>query len=246
MHIIGGKDYYDVALSMGIDPRIVLLRGKSKSIPVSATAVRDSSKQRHSSEPLEGDGGSLLGRYLEIKNLRYYGGSVAGTEFRSIAVVFCTKVYRGALINGHLRDEGIWSADKMRDWARKEKNREVVVRQNWRDEKMTLEQYFTPFDAPDALRNYMIANKISIMVEEEQKAMYAHQEKTFQVNPFTLSKIGFAKALDPYTAFQELSMWIGGVLGGTSPEIVTIKDDRVLIENHGFDNRFSFRGPRLA
>ena len=243
MKIIGGHDFYDVALSMGIDPRIVLLRGKSKSIPVSATAVRDTSKQRHSSEPLEGDGGSLLGRYLEIKNPRYYGGSVAGTEFRSIAVVFCTKVYRGALINGHLRDEGIWSADKMRDWARKEKNREVVVRQYWRDDKLTLEQYFTPYDAPDTLRNYMIANKISILVEEHPNR---HEESYFQVNPFTLKQLGFAKALDPYTAFQELSMWIGGVLGGTSPEIVTIKDDKTLIEGHGFDNRFSFRGPRIA
>jgi hypothetical protein len=61
-----------------------------------------------------------------------------------------------------------------------------------------------------------------------------------------LKRLGFAKALDPYTAFQELSMWIGGVLGGTSPEIVTIKDDKTLIEGHGFDNRFSFRGPRIA
>jgi hypothetical protein len=229
---------------MGIDPRIVLLRGKSKSIPVSATAVRDTRKQRHSSEPLEWNSGSLLGRYLEIKNPRYYSGSVAVAEFRSIAVVFCTKVYRGALINGHLRGEGIWSADKMRDWARKEKNREVVVYNNWRDEKMTLDEWFTPYDTPDVLRNYMIANKISILVEMPPK--YQHEPKEFQVNPYTLKQLGFAKALDPYTAFQELSMWIGGVLGGTSPEIVTIKDDKTLIEGHGFDNRFSFRGPRIA
>ena len=108
---------------------------------------------------------------------------------------------------------------------------------------MTLEEYFTPFEAPDALRNYMIANKISILVEEQPNR---HEESYFQVNPFTLKQLGFAKALDPYSAFQELSMWIGGVLGGTSPEIVTIKDDKTLIEGHGFDNRFSFRGPRIA
>ena len=89
----------------------------------------------------------------------------------------------------------------------------------------------------------MIANKISILVEEHPNR---HEESYFQVNPFTLKQLGFAKAVDPYTAFQELSMWIGGVLGGTSPEIVTIKDDKTLIEGHGFDNRFSFRGPRIA
>jgi hypothetical protein len=206
---------------MGIDPRIVLLRGKSKSIEVKKA------------------GGTLLNRYLEEKGTNAFRGE----HFRCVAVVFCNKVYRGALINGLTRDEGIWSADKMRDWARKEKNREVVVLQNWRDEKMTLEQYFTPYDTPDALRNYMIANKVSILVEEQPDR---HEESYFQVNPFTLKRLGFAKALDPYSAFQELSMWIGGVLGGTSPEIVTIKDDKTLIESHGFDNRFSFRGPRIA
>ena len=50
MRIYGGKDYYDVALSMGIDPRIVLLRGKSKSVGV------------------EKAGGTLLNRYLEEKS----------------------------------------------------------------------------------------------------------------------------------------------------------------------------------
>jgi hypothetical protein len=90
----------------------------------------------------------------------------------------------------------------------------------------------------------MIANKVSILVEESPK--YTKDSRYFQVNPYTLKQLGFAKALDPYSAFQELSMWIGGVLGGTSPEIVTIKDDKTLIEGHGFDNRFSFRGPRIA
>jgi hypothetical protein len=220
--IYGGKDYYDCALSMGIDPTITLLRGKSNSVAV------------------EKAGGTLLNRYLEEKSRNAWPEK----NFRCVAVAFCTKVYRGALINGFQKDEGIWSADRMRDWARKKKNREVVVYNNWRDEKMTLDEWFTPYDAPDALRNYMIANKISILVEEPPE--YGHEPKEFQVNPFTLKRLGFAKALDPYSAFQELSMWIGGVLGGTSPEIVTIKDDKTLIEGHGFDNRFSFRGPRIA
>jgi hypothetical protein len=222
LKIIGGHDFYDVALSMGIDPRIVLLRGKSKSVGV------------------EKAGGTLLNRYLEEKSRNAW----CEKNFRCVAVAFCNKVYRGALINGFQKDEGIWSADKMRDWARKEKNREVVVYNNWSDEKITLEEWFTPYDAPDALRNYMIANKVSILVEYPPK--YHYDEKEFQVNPYTLKQLGFAKALDPYSAFQELSMWIGGVLGGTSPEIVTIKDDKTLIEGHGFDNRFSFRGPRIA
>jgi hypothetical protein len=226
LRIIGGKDYYDVALSMGIDPRIVLLRGKSKSIPVDKA------------------GGSLLSRYLELNP--QWTNNTYGVGIKNVAVVFCGKVYRGALgLKSLEKPEGLWSADKARAFVAQEKNRKIEVDSRWYDRrnKMTLEEYFTPFEAPDTLRNYMIANKVSILVEEHPNR---HEESYFQVNPFTLKQLGFAKALDPYSAFQELSMWIGGVLGGTSPEIVTIKDDKTLIEGHGFDNRFSFRGPRIA
>jgi hypothetical protein len=88
----------------------------------------------------------------------------------------------------------------------------------------------------------MIANKIAIMTQYYPR--YAGRDYPVQINPFTLKGIGFAKAIDPYTAFQELSMWIGGVLGGNSPETVSITDDKVLAESHGFDKE-SFRGPRI-
>src|SRR5277367_2219563 len=108
---------------------------------------------------------------------------------------------------------------------------------------MTLEEWFAPTEPSGELVEYMIANKVSILAEEDEGN---HVEPSFAVNPFTLKQLGFAKALDPYTALQELSMWIGGVLGGTSPEIVTITDNKVLVENHGFDNKISFRGPRIV
>lgn len=224
MRIYGGHDYYDCALSLGIDPTIVLLRGKSKSIPVKDV------------------GGSLLG-----------GGEMTLLPSQSlverISVVFCNKVYRGARAS-HARlgekDQYFWNASKLRAYAAEVKNGKIGIRSSWysrrREKTMTLEEYFAPVQVPEVVCRYMIQNKISIMVERERDR---YHERYFQLNSTGLKQIGFMKALDPYTAFQELSMWIGGVLGGTSPEIVEIKDDRVLIENHGFDNRFSFRGPRL-
>lgn len=54
-----------------------------------------------------------------------------------------------------------------------------------------------------------------------------------------LSEIEFYKAVSPYTAFQELSMFIGGVMGGKSPAMIEVSDkDR--IAKHGFD-KYSFR-----
>jgi len=56
-----------------------------------------------------------------------------------------------------------------------------------------------------------------------------------------LKKYEFQKVVDPYTAYQELSMFLGGVMPRQMPEMVEISDkDR--IAQHGF-NKLSFRHP---
>lgn len=54
-----------------------------------------------------------------------------------------------------------------------------------------------------------------------------------------LKKYGFARKFDPYTAYQELSMYVGGVLRGPSVEMVQIKDEDK-VKAKGF-NKWSFR-----
>ena len=49
----------------------------------------------------------------------------------------------------------------------------------------------------------------------------------------------FYKVIDAFTAFQEISMFIGGVLGIGEKEIVEI-EDKYKIGQHGFD-KWSFR-----
>jgi len=216
LRIYGGHDYYDCGLSLGIDPTIVLVREKTKSV-----LARDA-------------GGSLLNPYLELHPF------TAGT-IKNFAVVLCDKVYRGVEIGLQY----YWSAEKFRA-ALKNRRATVAMRPGYWSGKREprLEEWFAPFRAPEALHTFMLMNKYSILIESF--SLGDRDERRFRVNCCGLKQIGFAKAVDPYTAFQELSMWIGGVLGGTSPETVTIKDDRVLIENHGFDRVSSFRGPRIA
>lgn len=220
---------------MGIDPTITLVRGKSKSVPVKEV------------------GGTLLDIKPTTRISARRGGvwSYNGESIIAVAIVLCDKVYRGVLAPDEWKAgkgmtfEGIWSADKLRAWAKKTKN-EVGIDGPWElRKKLKFEDYFIPFTVSEKMRKYMVMNKVSILTEEEESGVRA-SDRAFRVNPSDLKRFGFAKAVDPYTAFQELSMWIGGVLGGTSPEIVTIKDDKTLIEGHGFDNRFSFRGPRIA
>ena len=50
------------------------------------------------------------------------------------------------------------------------------------------------------------------------------------LNP-CLQDINFFKLVDPFTAFQEISMYLGGVLGTGEPEMITISDEDMRDKN---------------
>lgn len=55
-----------------------------------------------------------------------------------------------------------------------------------------------------------------------------------------LSQYEFFKVVDNYTAFQEIYMYISGILGGNFKPIPEVKDED-MIEAKGFDKKYSFR-----
>ena len=88
----------------------------------------------------------------------------------------------------------------------------------------------------EKLRTWAIENNISVAV-----ASYyfdkGGRKYYYKVDPL-LKDYSFQKVLDPYTAFQELDAWIGGVLG-QNPQPSEVPD-KYKIEQHGFD-KHSFR-----
>lgn len=60
------------------------------------------------------------------------------------------------------------------------------------------------------------------------------KQSILHLNP-TLVDTGFPALVDAYTAYQELSMFVGGVLLHPEPETVKITDDKYLLTSHGFD-----------
>jgi hypothetical protein len=63
--------------------------------------------------------------------------------------------------------------------------------------------------------------------------------KSLDLNP-RLTTFQFVKVMDPYQAFQELEMYISGVLGVGEHPTVKVSDKSKIIE-HGFDYKWSFR-----
>jgi hypothetical protein len=69
--------------------------------------------------------------------------------------------------------------------------------------------------------------------------IYTYSKKNGVFKNKCLKGIEFFKIVNPFSAFQELSMFIGGVMGGKSPIMIEVSDkDR--IAKHGFD-KLSFR-----
>ncbi|MBF0316301.1 MAG: hypothetical protein HQK52_22980 [Oligoflexia bacterium] len=72
----------------------------------------------------------------------------------------------------------------------------------------------------------------------EWSEKYCRHETIIVTNP-GLQEISFQKVLDPFTTFQEISMYLGGVLGSAERSTLAISDE-VKAQQHGFD-RYSFK-----
>jgi hypothetical protein len=61
----------------------------------------------------------------------------------------------------------------------------------------------------------------------------------FQLNP-RLRDLGFVSQFDPYMAYQEIEMFVGGVLSNTEDASLE-RTDEAVAESKGFDRKWSFR-----
>jgi hypothetical protein len=93
-----------------------------------------------------------------------------------------------------------------------------------------------------------IVKKVLGLNVEHSKLLDIHHElnapvilirnRDYVLNP-VLKDLSFARKYDSFTAYQDLEMFISGVMGGNSPMMITI-EDKYRIQSHGFD-KYSFR-----
>jgi len=239
MRIIGGHDYYDSALAWGQDSNTIFIREdriiKSTDSPLFAVYPHSIVKNGY--------------RYdcVGISNLGY-------VELRSVSVYIADKHYGGVSVNKDNQIyETFWDYDRFEAWVNaRELSIHTPKRERYKWEKNTeikdafpnLQSWFSSVPATNAQRDWLITNGIAVAVCSEQYS-WGNEKGYWHCNGSNLKDIGFAKAVDPYTLFQELSMWVGGVLPRPSAEIVETTDPKIKAHKHGFD-KWSFRKPPEA
>ena len=241
MYIISKyKDYYDgVAGTMGIDKTIVYER-----TPIEIeNPDRPAMFKRHpywwSSNPHS--------PFLQLENYR-----TIKKEFRNkyghfgfFIMGFCGKLYVGWKLYSEVKKFGSIYPELITEFTYDfDRIKEIIKTQNRHGNMEDLMNYVKTYDAMQLFRDLKAPvfvydddyNRVSIVqygsVESGGKARFA-------VN-LLLKEYEFYKVFDAFQAFQEVMMFMGGVLGRGEKEILEVAD-KYKITQHGFDYKWSFR-----
>lgn len=229
MRIIGGRDYYDTAMGYGIDKTLVFSR---KEITFECN---------HS--PLDHHGYF----FLTDKNAKYKMNHTNLGELWTVVVYVAGRRYTGMRVRKSFEPhETFWSLEKLSEWVDKNDFAFGITSDwyyhHWKQTPiaMTYEGWFENqgVEANKDQLEWMIQNRVVIAVYNEQLKRRGVPE-LWHCNGDVLKEYNFQKVLDPYTAFQEISMFVGGVLPREGREMVEVSD-KSLVAKHGFD-KWSFR-----
>lgn len=232
MRIIGGKDYYDGGLAYGHDDSIVFVRKREETRPYEFLPVP-------SWRDVQPEWTPLLGSWHNRYNRSAY----------SVFVYFCGRLYVGFSNGIFLSNDGspkpkvAWDLDQLvnlyKDGDGPLKDKEITA----------AKRYFDHYNGSERHRDILVDKRVTIATrypKYRQDAMgvlleYEQRNCGWNIDGDDLGILQFYKVKDVCTAFQEISMWVGGVLPKPGPEMAVIKDEKIRIEKRGFDSSTSFR-----
>jgi len=233
-------DYYDTAHNGFIDKSIVYQR-----TPVQ---TNDFLKERFDYFRT-----GIKGKKLDIE-FPYVGGTLSTREYTDhkelFMVGFCGRFYIGLHYTKYdLRkcettiDRYIYDYDEIIECLELKPDKKVSKpTRKWH----YFGDYYNKF--VDFYKKYQGVERFEMFIEHKCPIIYigsdrrvvldANGDRKVILNPI-LKDIEFFKIFDSKTAFDSVSTFISNVL--TNPEKEPVMSDKVLIESHGFDYKFSFR-----
>lgn len=245
MRIIGGHDYYDSALAYGQDNDVVFLREH--------TEILDDQCLLYNG--FRGD--ILEGHFWQSPHLSIRDPNRGVVDLHLLPVsIYVAGVHHGG-IKVIERDTGVkvevfWDYEKFESWVTAHGKTVGKPKKRYKWEKPnpvldvfpTVREFMTPLAANNEQLSWLIEHRVAIAVWCAHEIRYYSKVDKWRCNSaekgWSLKDYDFPRAMDPYTLFQELSMFVGGVLPRNPNPMVEITDDNVKVSKHGFD-KWSFR-----
>jgi len=219
------KDYYDgVVGTMGVDKTLVYERNTieiedSEEMPIEFQPSNNLSWSHRR------DNHFLNIGYMTTDSKKYSG-------CQSFIIGFCGKLYLGWKFNYTVRDKfNLYSEDRTDIIYGFDNAKQYLKSGFWKNTSQEDIDYVLNYDPIDMFRT--LNTPVFIYDKNE-----SHRNTKLIINPI-LKDYEFYKEVDSFTAFQEIQMFLGGVLGTGEKEIIEV-EDKYKIPQHGFD-KWSFR-----
>lgn len=239
MRIIAkNKDYYDSALSFGHDPNVVFVREES-----SFWMLRDSTDDEHRFMLPVMRAESTFRRWMQSAATNRSGWEFS---FYPFTVAFCGRTYPGIEIQ--YQKSGYFGDPETKCFYDYESYTEQLHRfglEYTEERRRSYSWDKNPKTSPrceDEVKEYFAAagsDHISFFAERRQPIVVCHYVRhetkmAVDINP-VLADYDFYKVFDAYTAFQELDMFISGVMARDGNPMEEISDEDMR-DKKGFDN----------
>lgn len=262
MRIIGGKDYYDHGLAHGVDESVVFRRvgrhSRADQFPLALRGGKPSvTNGPRGKAEFEGYSWSRSDSEWELDGLNY--------SLESVYVYFCGRLYSGARLSVRDRRLGIYNGglyklvSRETYWEQNSLGKRLgklgmVLRQNRKTLLAQRNQSHAPFwrgqpEQQELSALIELGVAVAVLTGDHTQEIpdprpmapkHTKRVALWEVNGDGLNDVDFIKVLDPVQAFQQLSMWVGGVLPQPGNPMVQITDDSVKLVKHGMD-KWSFR-----
>ena len=227
MKIVGNgqKDYYDPCVGYGIDPNLIYVRNTSVTksddipdfiknlVPEVYRANPHTKKYEYTIDPGFVGFCGIIYPFIRVERTLRYGYQPTKTKF----------FYNADILIKYLKDNEIL-------------RKETYFYYELLNNKKTIRKYLDPVVNLDVF--FDLGNP-TFYCGPDIYSKYPNNDTVFVQNP-SLKKVQFYKVFDAFTAFQEISMFLGGVLGQSHPPMVDISDKDMAIKK-GFGHKYAFR-----
>lgn len=225
------KDYYDsVAFTKGVDKSIIYKRENNSILDKRFVRTRDTKDYYFPS--------FSIAHSSVVKYSRY-----GLTNFSTYIIGFCGKLYPLMITETCIKNNNHYMSDiKQIDYIYdletiKEYHKKYCS--SWEGNISNFEEMLNSKMILELFYEYK--SPIFILSGESYNWLgnLNNDSKNIQLNP-NLKEIQFYKVFETAATFQELEMYISGVLGIDTQKIIEVSD-KSKIEGHGFDFKTSFR-----
>lgn len=234
------RDYYDSIQAHGQDESLVYVR-ETSDIVIPTAQVRQTTEERELQAFLA-DTVVKLPRVEARPHVSVYMGSLVADQG---AVFFCGKVYPFHVVSirpgpgdaDPHEPRRVYSWDKEFDDLVTQPDGGRKSAGDWREVLARL----TGSDHPAV--NLKHRSPVVVRLPEQPSGPDFYPARTRPLRlviDARLQDINFQKAVDPYTAFQEIEMYLGGVLG-QSLDVPAPMTDQEKVASHGLDPVYGFR-----